>query len=213
MSFRSLKGFSLIELAVVLFIVSLLLGGLLVPLASQYELRNRQADLESLREIKEALLGFAIINGRLPGTDTNDDGVEDNFDSGSVTTEGFLPWATLGVDQFDAWGNLWRYRVDDNFSSVFTLATTAADNLLIEDFQNNALISTADYPVAIVYSAADDQDGDGNIQDGENETYEQNPSDTPTYQGGSAAADFDDITIWITRPLLFNRMVVSGTLP
>lgn len=60
------QGFTLAELAVVLAIVGLLLGGLLMPLTAQYDLRRRQETEKSLADIREALIGFAAINGRLP---------------------------------------------------------------------------------------------------------------------------------------------------
>ena len=71
-------GFTLVELAVVIAIIALLLGALLVPLATQHQLRkNKEAERE-LREIKEALIGFAIANGRLPWPDIDflPDGLE-----------------------------------------------------------------------------------------------------------------------------------------
>lgn len=60
------RGFTLTELAVVMAIVALLLGGLLVPLTAQMDLRNRQETERSLAAIREALIGFAAIHGRLP---------------------------------------------------------------------------------------------------------------------------------------------------
>lgn len=60
------SGFTLMELAVVLMIVGLLLGGLLIPLSSQQDLQGRQATEKALADIREALIGFAVINGRLP---------------------------------------------------------------------------------------------------------------------------------------------------
>ncbi|MFQ5659988.1 MAG: type II secretion system protein [Gammaproteobacteria bacterium] len=233
---HSLFGFTLIELAMVLFIVSLLLGGLLVPLATQVEGRNRQLAQRKLDDIKEALIGFAIINGRLPCPTTQTDpadaayGSEDAACNVTVTTEGFLPWKTLGVSAYDQWGvtrvssadpwnGYWRYRVDRNFSLPFNLGTGTIDNLTVQDSQNNTLTSTTERPIAIVYSTGANQ-----TQDGQNSSYEQNPSGNatgtvpngyPLYQGGEAnnVTVFDDITIWLTRPLLFNRMVVSGKLP
>jgi len=59
-------GFSLMELAVVLVIVALLLGGLLVPFGSQRDIEMMRATDKSLVDIREALIGFAAINGRLP---------------------------------------------------------------------------------------------------------------------------------------------------
>jgi prepilin-type N-terminal cleavage/methylation domain-containing protein len=60
------SGFTLVELAMVLFIVSLLIGGLLMPLSAQNEVRGRQETDRALANIREALIGFAAINGRLP---------------------------------------------------------------------------------------------------------------------------------------------------
>jgi prepilin-type N-terminal cleavage/methylation domain-containing protein len=60
------SGFTLVELAMVLFIVSLLIGGLLMPLSAQNEVRGRQETDRALATIREALIGFAAINGRLP---------------------------------------------------------------------------------------------------------------------------------------------------
>ena len=60
------SGFTLIELAMVLFIVSLLIGGLLLPLSTQQELAGRQDTDKALASIREALIGFAVVNGRLP---------------------------------------------------------------------------------------------------------------------------------------------------
>ncbi|MCX7173914.1 MAG: prepilin-type cleavage/methylation domain-containing protein [Proteobacteria bacterium] len=64
-AFRSF-GFSLMELAVVLVIVALLLGGLLVPLGTQRDVEFMRATEKSLADIREALIGFAAVNGRLP---------------------------------------------------------------------------------------------------------------------------------------------------
>lgn len=60
------KGFTLAELAVVLVIVGLLLGGLMVPLSAQYDSRYVNDTQKSLNDIRDALIGFAIVNGRLP---------------------------------------------------------------------------------------------------------------------------------------------------
>ena len=65
------RGFTLIELAVVIAIVALLLGALLVPLATQIQGRNVKETRESLAEIKEALMGYAMTQGRLPCPDTD----------------------------------------------------------------------------------------------------------------------------------------------
>lgn len=60
------SGFTLIELAMVLFIVSLLIGGLLMPISAQNEIQGRMETVKALANIREALIGFAVVNGRLP---------------------------------------------------------------------------------------------------------------------------------------------------
>ena len=61
-----MRGFTLIELSVVVLVITLLLGSLLIPLATQVEQRNMSETQKRLQEIKEALIGFAIANGRFP---------------------------------------------------------------------------------------------------------------------------------------------------
>jgi len=70
----------LIELAIALFVIVLLLGSLLVPLATQVEQR-RSPKPEEHRQIKEALLGYAAAHGHLPCRMSRrhgaNDGIED----------------------------------------------------------------------------------------------------------------------------------------
>lgn len=130
---RAAAGFTLIELAVALFIVALMLGGLLGPLAVRIEQNDRSETRRALEEIKEALYGFAITNGRLPcpyahdptdAIDASDPeaGFEDRTggtcDAGGAGgfALGTLPWANLGVGRSDAWGHPFAYGVMVSFS-------------------------------------------------------------------------------------------------
>ena len=75
---RPVTGFTLIELAIAMAIIGLLLGALLVPLASFDHSRKNKATLRDMEEIKQALLGFAVSSGRLPCPDSFcSDGRED----------------------------------------------------------------------------------------------------------------------------------------
>jgi hypothetical protein len=132
---RNITGFTLVELTLVLFIITLLLGGLLVPLATKLEQEGRDRTSLMLDEIKETLLGYAVINGRLPCPDCPDgtvggcaavpaaernDGLGDW--SGAVGTRtcrtvvGNLPWVELQVQEFDAWNWHFTYQVTPEFA-------------------------------------------------------------------------------------------------
>lgn len=63
---RNQSGFTLVELAVVMLIVALLIGGMLLPISAQHDVTARLTTEKSLTDIREALIGYAIVNGRLP---------------------------------------------------------------------------------------------------------------------------------------------------
>lgn len=60
-----------------------------------------------MAEIKEAVLGFAAIHGRLPCPTSETDPNSDNYgleDAACIEVEGYLPWKSLSVSPIDAWG-------------------------------------------------------------------------------------------------------------
>src|SRR3989441_3690608 len=60
------KGFSLVELAVALAIIALLIAGALIPLSTQMDVRNVADTRRSMESMRDAIIGFAQANGRLP---------------------------------------------------------------------------------------------------------------------------------------------------
>lgn len=128
------RGFTLAELAVALVIIGLLLAGALIPLSTQIEVRNTADTQRTMDQIKEAIIGFAQANGRLPcpadGTlaaGTAGAGTEQYASSvctgASTTAFGVVPWATLGVPETDAWGRRFSYFVSPIFSDATALNT------------------------------------------------------------------------------------------
>ncbi len=115
-------GFSLIELAVALVVVAIFLGSILVPLNTQVVQRKTSDTQKALEEIKEALLGFAIANGRLPcPASATSNGVEGIV--GGVCTnpyDGFVPAVTLGLAATDGQG----YAIDGWNTRIHYAVTT-----------------------------------------------------------------------------------------
>ena len=123
-------GFTLIEMAIVLVIVGLLLGGLLMPLSTQMEQKRIGETEKYIEQIKEALLGYAAANGRLPCPATAaSNGLESPAGGGICTNpyNGFLPAVTLGLSPInnagqaiDAWNTPIRYATTTANASAYT---------------------------------------------------------------------------------------------
>lgn len=232
------QGFTLVEMAVVLAIIALLLAGLLVPLTSQVEQRQISDTQRSLEEIKEALTGFAVANGYLPCpaiSATN--GLEDRT-AGVCTAgkrEGFIPWATLGVSKLDAWGHVFRYSVTPDYARTappFAFTTGKDISVQTRDATGTLIpLTNANSIPAIVlshgkngYGSVDDQ---GIVQQLPPAWQVNQPDEYKNYidpilfvsrvpQAAGATGpggEFDDIVVWLSPNILFNRMVAAGKLP
>ena len=137
------RGFTLLEMAIVLLILGLALAATVMPLNRMFQSSQLSANQERLDAAREALLTFAAVNGRLPCPDRTGDGREDqraaadppSFGCAGNIYEGFLPWATLGVQQTDYWGTRLRYRVSAEFTRrgndpAWTCGSVAGQNVL-----------------------------------------------------------------------------------
>lgn len=160
----SLRGFTLVELAIVMFVVALLLGGMLLPLSAQQDIRARQETERLLGDTRDALLGYAVVNGYLPCPDTTGDGVEDVSGTGSTrvctSADGDFPYQTVGTQQADGYNFRLRYSVSSNFSKTIALANPGSIIVITrgddpttagvsESKKENILVTTAP---AVIYS-------------------------------------------------------------
>ncbi|HEX3096934.1 MAG TPA: hypothetical protein VHQ02_04410 [Usitatibacter sp.] len=122
-------GFALLEVWVVLVVLAVLLSGLALPLAAQVQMRRQEELRRQMEEARDAVMGFAAAQGRLPCPALEGTGGQEAFAAGADASTGecadfyggFLPAASLGLsgvdpDGFarDPWGsprNRLRYAV------------------------------------------------------------------------------------------------------
>lgn len=205
-------GFSLVEIAIVLFVLAILAGTILVPLAAQIEQRYYDDTARAMGDMRDALLGFAVVNRRLPCPDTDGDGAE-NVSAGACTSaQGNFPWATLGIGTTDAWGQPYLYRVTlvfANPSATVTLAS-APDIRICQ----SAGCATAPNVVAVVVSRGKNQ----GVCTGACPDEAENSNNDVTFvnrirsQPGSGN-EFDDVLVWIPAATLFTRLIAANLLP
>jgi prepilin-type N-terminal cleavage/methylation domain-containing protein len=230
------KGFTLIEMAIVLVIIGLLLAGLMIPFTEQVRQKNRSETTELLRESKQALVGYTLANEHLPCPDKtggattgpNDrpnDGVEDfNALGVCITPQGNLPWATLDLVAQDAWGTPLLYRVVAAYSdrppqpTTFGLGTPSSIVICNEAAcATPTLTSTA---VAVIISRGANRgictttpSPPNCIDETENNDIDANFVSHPDTATGSVSGEFDDQVIWLSRSVLLSNMVSAGLLP
>lgn len=228
-------GFSLIEMSVVLLVMGLLVGVILKPLGASYDQSKRQKTRIQLEEIREALLGFAVVNGRLPcpaiiGTY----GQEQEHCS---VPHGYLPAAALGVaGQFnrsglllDAWGNPLRYSVSLSDSAEFGRSGEAdfvseneIKNVGLQNLHADLVICAisatgscarndirANHVPAVVFSTGRDSTKAGDQSENlDNDTiFASHP------YSQSPDSPYDDMVLWLSDNVLYTRMIEAGVLP
>lgn len=227
-------GFSLVEMAIVIVIITLLLGAVLMPLGTQVEQRSVNATQQSLDEIKEALIGFALAKGRLPGpAQSSIDGKEKGPCTNDADCTGFIPWATLGVSKTDAWNKIIMYSVTPAFTNfvppgnnaAFTFTTLGTKTIRTRDPSGNKIDLAKNIPVVIFsfgknnFGTNDEGNTIGNASS-TNTDEQSNHTATTTFMSrlfttnaSAPGGEFDDLVAWISPNILFNRMVAAGKLP
>jgi prepilin-type N-terminal cleavage/methylation domain-containing protein len=120
---RIQAGFSLLELAIVLLIVGLLLGGLIMPLSARIDQQRIDSSRQQLEQIRQALVGYALARDALPCPATPaSDGLASATATGCTRQHGFVPAVTLGLPGaqnrdkllLDPWGSPIRYSVTNS---------------------------------------------------------------------------------------------------
>ena len=230
----SARGFTLTEMAVVLVIVALLISSLVIPFSAQQDIRARQETEKILKDIQEALLGFAVAQGRLPCPATlASNGAEAPAGGGTctcVSPDCFLPAATLGISPInstgqavDGWQNPIRYAVTSANANAFSTNNgmkNAWNGGLAPDLQVCATgacaIPLTNDAVAVIWSTGKNSFQGGTSADeieNPNPNTGANPDPTSRFVSRTSGDDFDDTVVWLSPNILYNRMITTGKLP
>lgn len=234
---RSFRGFSLIELAVVLVVVGFLMVNGILAFNAQVEQRNHDETMRRLNAAAEAVLAFAIANRRLPcPAAPSATGVESPA-GGACTNSlnGFLPAETLGFAHYDsdrygldAYGNRIRYAVAaavtgcaspslPHFTSAANLKANGIgcrpnDLDVCTSAACTARVVSTQTAVFLVFSTGKNGALTGTYVADEIE----NTNTTPTFVSrtlGGGSDTFDDLMVVVPVGILYARLTAAGILP
>jgi hypothetical protein len=214
---------------------SLFLGALS---KSNRELARERRSLQALALAKDALLGFAVVNGRLPrpAASALDGRERPTMCASEAACTGFLPWLALGLEPGDAWGKLLRYSVTPEYTvaPIQSVQAVATKTVQTRDAGGqsrylagaNACGLALQCAPAVLFSNGKNNLGANllgapqanasatNLDEQANDAaalhFVARPaSDNPALPGG----EFDDLLTWLPLPLLYQRMRSAGSLP
>ena len=141
MTWRRTRGFTLLEMSIVLLVLSVFLGGALARIAQETRMRKQHELSVKLEAIERALVAIGIANRRLPcpadgsapldspdfGGETGPEGActsgspAGTFSDGANTVSGVVPVRAIGLPDeymFDSWGGRFTYVVDKRITTV-----------------------------------------------------------------------------------------------
>jgi len=233
------RGFSLVELSIVLIIIGLLVGTAAAPLSSSIKQARYKRTTAQLANIREVLHGHLISTGRLPCPIRIDATQTDDNPSATVCSvhHGALPASTLGLigersangALLDAWGREFLYSVSqadhDQFGQIgapdwLTVgepAAIGAQNLSAELQLCRAASANkcpnknliANQIVWVVYSKGE--------SDSVNGLQAENADNDSVFAisgySSNKAQPFDDQIIWASRSELVYWLLKANWLP
>ena len=144
-------GFSLVEISVVIFLISLILAFSLGFLNIRNDNDKFLETKVKIQKIIETINSFVILYKRLPCPMKFND-LSTGTESCDITF-GFIPYDTLGLDNnyaYDAFGSLLEYKLATNLLNIYinTLSIPYSGNLLtIKNIEGDIITTKAAYAV------------------------------------------------------------------
>jgi len=208
------KGFTLIEIAIVMVIIGLLMGGGVSIFRVLNERKTRNYTIDYLREVKEALITYADIHGALPYADS-DTPCDGYLNDGEC--DGYIPYLDIGVQPKDSWSRNLKYVVNAGLCEDITKTplynrTMACNNIKDSLVTGSPQVVDADGGTSVISAAAViisagpmDADSDGNEFD--STSGGDNITGTPYYiRKWPIAAEFDDLLTYIGANELYGNI-------
>jgi hypothetical protein len=203
---------------------------MVIPLGTQVDQQRVGETQRKLDLIREAVIGFAVANGRLPcpATPTTPNttagaGTENKPGAACGIVEGVVPWATLALPETDAWNNRFTYRVTDIFADdavggmLASFALTDNGNITVNNGVVNGSIVVATSIPALFVSHGKNGFGayrtDGAQNAGAAGDELQNANATVVFVSRIPSPDYDDLVGWVPLNVLKSRMVAGNRLP
>ena len=237
------KGFTLIEMAIVIAIIGVLVA-MLAPLLGNIAENNRtELTVQRMDQIENAMVVFLRQNGRLPcpaapnGSPLGDERASCN--SGN-NNDGIVPFRSLGLaeaDVRDGYGNYLTYHVAEDYADsglptvitdpggfCFVASGEPNGDLDIEDI-NGTNVTGQDIAFALISHGKNgygryNPPGNGKVDANGGGTFEDenNDSDADFVDGIRLTDDatdgpLDDSVIWKTRDGLASQAIEFGCSP
>ena len=225
------RGFTLIEVSLVLLIVAFTLSSLLFPLGTKLEEKSINETKIQVKELKQSILNFVISNYRLPCPDTDLDGVEDFTGTNCSNVNGHIPYVTLRSPHAqDPWGQRFTYRVSSQLADMnninacgtappgVSIAVCSANPAFAEGeinvfrYNGSGVQQQAAIGVAAIVLSTGRNTGTSGVAQDENRDNDADFAKT-NYGGTNASVPFNDIVIWIPVNEIIAELINAEVLP
>lgn len=122
------KGFTLVEITIVLLIVGLIVGAGFSSLGAYLDNAYQSHTMGNLTVTKRALLDYVMVNRHMPCPDTDNDGEENRTGVACSASVGTIPFNDIGLGAAitsDDYGNVFGYGVNGNVVNTADIADSA----------------------------------------------------------------------------------------
>ncbi len=226
---RHQRGFTLIEIAVVLLILSVILIAAMGVINAQVKKFGYEQTDKHREVVGEYLKMYLRTNRHLPCADNDQDGIENRTGPNPTDAcdanayEGVVPYVTLGLDRdlaLDGWENFFTYRVTPNWTISNTFAIGSGNLGILDNIDTTGAGATEESVVALIShgpngvgafnisgqnaNATDADEIDNQVGTGHANEYNKRPV--------TAGSDYDDLVLALESTDLLSPLFADGSI-